>query len=80
LACGTPVVVSKIAAFREIVGSAGIFVEPTSAKSIARGISKVLKMNRDSYNKIVQRGIKRANIFSWEKAARKTLAVIKNAV
>lgn len=79
MACGTPVVVSEIPAFGEVVADAGIFVDPNSTSSIAEGIDKILNMPKVSYNKLVSKGLKRASEFSWEKAARQTLEVLENA-
>ena len=79
MAVGTPVVVSKIDAFEEVVGDAGIFVDPQSIRSITEGINKVLKMSPDEYNRIVKRGLEHAANFSWEKAARETVAVLEAA-
>lgn len=73
MACGTPVVVSNVASFPEVVGDAGVLVDPYNAQSIADGIKKVLKMTDLEYNRLVERSIKQASSFSWEKTARKTL-------
>lgn len=79
MACGTPVVVSKVASIPEVVGEAGIYVEPENIYSIAEGIKKVLSMNKEEYNKLIMNGIKQAQKFSWEKAARKTIPVLLKA-
>jgi glycosyltransferase involved in cell wall biosynthesis len=78
MACGTPVVVSNIASFPEVVGDAGILVDPYKKESIAKGISKVLKMNSLEYNKLVEAGLKQAALFSWEKTAKETLSFLKD--
>ncbi|BCX14805.1 MAG: glycosyl transferase family 1 [Patescibacteria group bacterium] len=80
MACGTPVVVSNIASFPEVVGDAGILVDPYKKESIAKGISKVLKMNSLEYNKLVEAGLKQAALFSWEKTAKETLSFLKDIV
>ena len=79
LACGTPVVVSKVASLPEVAGSAGIFVDPYDAPDIARGLEKVLSMNEIEYNRLVEKGVRQAKEFSWEKAAKETLEVLKRA-
>lgn len=79
MACGTPVVVSKIASLPEVAGSAGVFVDPHDPLDIARGIRRVLSMDRIEYNNLVQKGIKRVEKFSWEKTARKTLELLRKA-
>lgn len=74
MACGTPVVVSNIASFPEVVRDAGILVDPYCVQSIADGIKKVLGMSEKEYNELVKKGIKRAQLFSWEKTAKETLS------
>ena len=74
MAVGTPVVVSDRGSFPEVVGNAGILVNPENHSDIAGGIRKVLKMNRLRYNMLVRKGVRRAEIFSWEKTAFKTLS------
>jgi glycosyltransferase involved in cell wall biosynthesis len=68
MACAAPVVTSNTSSMPEVVGSAGILVDPASASSIAAGIMKAIK------NKAVlsQKGIERSKEFSWEKTAKET--------
>ncbi len=70
MACGTPVVVSKVASIPEVCGDAAVYVNPYSIKSIATGIYKVLK-DKDLKNEMIKRGFKRAKQFSWEKSTEK---------
>lgn len=79
MACGVPVVVSKIDALEEVVGQAGILVDPDDIKSMAEGIEKVLSLSKIEYNKLVEKGLSQAKKFSWEKTARKTLAILEKA-
>jgi len=79
MACATPVVVSKVASLPEIVGNAGIYVDPGSPESIANGLQIILKMNEKEYNRQVELGLRQAQKFSWDKTARETLKVLENA-
>lgn len=79
LACGVPVVVSNVASLPEVVGEAGVLVDPNKSEEIAKGIKKVLSLTKVQYNKLVLLGLKQAEKFSWEKTARATLAVLKEA-
>ena len=79
MACGVAVVISDRGSLREIAGDAAVYVVPESEESIAEGIRKVLKMEKKSYNSLVERGLKRVKLFSWEKTARETLEVITGA-
>jgi glycosyltransferase involved in cell wall biosynthesis len=78
IASGVPVVVSSQGALPEVVGDAGVFVDPYSTESIADGIRQVLRMTKGDYNSIVAKGIKRAQQFSWEATARKTLSLLES--
>jgi glycosyltransferase involved in cell wall biosynthesis len=77
MACGTPVVVSDIEALREVVGEAGVLVDPNKTEDIAKGIHKVLSMNHSDYQKLVKKGLEQAKKFSWEDTARKTIEILE---
>jgi len=76
MACGTPVVVSDVASFPEVVGKAGILVNPRSVKSIAAGIKKVISASEKEYNEWVRQSLKQVKKFSWRKAAAETINLI----
>ncbi len=76
MACGVPVVVSRIASLPEVAGKSGVYVDPYNINSIAAGIDKVLSMPKLEYNKLCKASITQARKFSWEKTARKTMEVL----
>jgi len=78
MACGVPVVVSNAGSLPEVVGDAGILVDPADSGSIAAGIRQVILAPVTKYNSMREAGLKRVKEFSWEKTARKTLEVITN--
>jgi len=78
MASGIPVVVSDVGSLPEVVGEAGVLVDPNSIDSIAKGISDVLSMSKLEYNSMVGKGLAQAKKFSWEKAARQTLEIIEH--
>jgi len=80
MALGVPVVVSNVGSLPEIVGKAGILVDPYNPTDIAEGIIKVLSMSKSDYNSMVSRGLSQAAKFSWEKTARETLEILENAI
>lgn len=74
MACGCPVISSTISAIKEVVGKAGILVEPTSEIDIARAMQKVLKPKTRIL--LVQRGIQQIKRYSWRIFTRKILEQI----
>ena len=79
MACGTPVIVSKVASLPEICGDAAYYVNPYDVNDIARGIEIVLK-NEELQKELIQKGRKRVKLFSWEKSAKKLIEVIEEVV
>ena len=78
MACGTPVVASNITAIPEVVGDAAQLVDPDSIESIADGIYRVLT-DSALRKQLVQKGFKRARLYTWERAAAVTLDAYKRA-
>ncbi|WP_129115405.1 glycosyltransferase family 4 protein [Halegenticoccus tardaugens] len=78
MACGTPVVASRATALPEVLGNAAELVDSTSTDSIAEGITRVLADSEYS-ELLVEKGRERAMLYTWEKAGRQTLAVLKAA-
>lgn len=76
--CGVPVVVSNRGSLPEVVGKAGVIVDPNSHESIARGLEKVLSASEIEYNKMVEAGLSRVKEFSWEITAKKTLEILEH--
>jgi glycosyltransferase involved in cell wall biosynthesis len=74
MACGTPVVVSNAASLPEVIGDAGLMCSPQDHDGLAQAMYAVLTDN-DLRLAVIERGLKRASLFQWEKVARQTLAV-----
>ena len=62
---------------REVVGGAGVLVDPNSVDSIAEGLLKVL-MDGNLRREMIRKGLARSKDFTWENTARKTLEVFEN--
>jgi len=75
MASGTPVVAASTSSLPEVVGDAGVLVDPRDIRSIAEGIVRVLTddMLRED---LIARGLARASRFSWERTAREVRAVL----
>lgn len=80
MACGVPVVTSGRGSIPEIVADLGIIVDPKDPNDIARGIQEVLSMEVAEYNRLKVKLSERAKSFDWNRTARQTLAVLKDAV
>lgn len=77
MACGCPVVASDNTSLSEIIGEAGILVNPLNILDIARGITLVSD-NESIRNTLIEKGLNRVKRFSWTSCAGRTLEVIKN--
>jgi glycosyltransferase involved in cell wall biosynthesis len=77
MACGIPVVCSKIEPLLEVAGNAALFVDPYSPDGIAAGIIAVLS-DGALRDELIQKGLARAKKFTWESTARATLLFLKS--
>ncbi|MCG2685974.1 glycosyltransferase family 4 protein, partial [Candidatus Parcubacteria bacterium] len=76
MACGCPVVVSKSSSLPEVVGEAGALVDPRAVGEFTEKILEVLSLSPAKRQQVVERGLKQAQQFSWEKCARETAAAL----
>lgn len=74
MACGTPVITSNISSMAEVAGDAGLLVDPYNVDAMAQGMYLLLS-DTDLRNKLREKGLQRAQEFTWEKAAKETLEV-----
>ncbi len=76
--CGAPVIVGNKTSLPEVVGQAGMLVDPFDVNDIASAIEKVISdSNLRSHLRL--KGLERASLFDWQETARQTLAVYKKA-
>ncbi|MBI4846723.1 MAG: glycosyltransferase family 4 protein [Candidatus Omnitrophica bacterium] len=74
MSCGAPVICSNVSSMPEVVADAGLCCDPYSEDSIAQTMLLILK-NENLKKELSSRGRIRAKLFSWEKAAARTLAI-----
>jgi glycosyltransferase involved in cell wall biosynthesis len=74
MACGCPVVTSNTSSLPEVVGEAGIMVNPYDTDSLAQAMREVLT-NSKLRDGMVIKGLEQAKKFSWDRAAMETQAV-----
>jgi glycosyltransferase involved in cell wall biosynthesis len=76
LACGTPVVGSDASSIPEVVGNAGMLVNPFDARAMAGALIGVCTEDT-LYQRLRERALLRSTQFSWQRTALETLAVFK---
>jgi len=79
MTCGCPVITSNTTSLPEIVGSAGIMIDPYNNQSLADNIIRVLK-NPDLANDMIVKGSIQAKKFDWDNVAAKTLNRYKSVI
>lgn len=79
MSCGIPVIASKSSSLPEVVGDAGILVDPDDVDSIAQGILKLLR-DKNLREKLRKKGIQQVKKFTQEKMIEKTIEVYEEVV
>ena len=79
MACGTPVVVSDASSLPEVVGQAGLLVDPASNEALTEAMEQVLA-RPDLQKQLAAAGLARARGFSWQKTAACTVDSYKRAL
>ena len=79
MACGTPVVASDTSSLPEVIGDAGLLVEPSNADEMALAMQRVLT-DGDLRKALGKKGLERASTYTWRRAAQDTVKVYDRAV
>lgn len=79
MACGAPTIVCNVSSLPEVVGDAGLLVDPTDPVALGTAIERVLT-NPELALDLRQRGIARAQRFTWSRAATEMEAVFMEAI
>jgi glycosyltransferase involved in cell wall biosynthesis len=74
MACGTPVVTSNSSSLPEVVGDAGVLVEPMDVEGLASALRGVLE-DDERRARLREAGLARAREFSWRRMAQETVRV-----
>ena len=72
--CGTPVIVGNATSLPEVVGDAGLQVDPFDISAIAGALGELIN-NSALRKELSVRGLERARMFDWRETARQTLKV-----
>jgi len=73
--CGVPVITSNVSSLPEIVGEAGILVDPDKPDEIYQAISGIL-LNKKLRENLIEKGLRQSAKFNWGKAAKEFLATL----
>jgi len=76
MACGTPVITSRTTSLPEVAGDAAVLVNPEDVDELAEAMMRVLD-DEILQSQLRSRGLERAKQFTWQRAARQTLAVYR---
>jgi glycosyltransferase involved in cell wall biosynthesis len=79
MACGVPVLTSNVCSLPEVIGDAGMLVDPLDIDEIAMSI-RMLVENTDLRRTLRQKGLRRVQEFTWKETARKTAEVLRTAL
>lgn len=79
MAAGAPVVASNRSSIPEVVGDAGLLIDPIDVEAMANAITRALD-DPGLREELRRRGLERASEFAWERTARQTLAVYQSVL
>lgn len=79
MACGAPVIASRIPSLAETTADAALLVEPTNATALAQSILAVLE-NDNQRQQLRAAGLKRSAEFSWTRTAKTMREVYAEAI
>lgn len=73
MACATPTITSNVTSFPELVGDAGILLDPADIEGFAAAMGQLLE-NPGALADLRERALRRSAEFTWERTARSTVA------
>lgn len=76
MASGVPVITSNTSSLPEVVGDAGFLTDLYNTKELADAIIEVLE-NEELRAKMIDKGLKQSQKFSWKKSAKKLIEIYK---
>lgn len=76
MAAGTPVITTNVSSLPEVVGEAGLLVDPKDTIALAESMHQ-LTTNEIKKQELIQKGYAQAQKFSWETSAEKLYKVYK---
>ncbi len=74
MACKTPVIVSSSSSMPEICQDCALYIDPEDVNDIKKKLTTLIK-DEKLQKYLIQKGIKRAKEFTWEKSAQKHMEI-----
>lgn len=79
MACGVPVVTSKVSSMPEVGGEAAVYFDPYDETDMAAKIESVLT-NERLQKEMIAKGLQKVKGYSWKKCAEETLQVYREVL
>ena len=79
MACGCPVITSNISSLPEVVGDAGIMIDPNDIDGLTAAMLKILTDN-ELREELSRKSLDRSKMFSWKKTANETWKVYEDVL
>ncbi len=79
MACGVPVICSDASSLPEVVGDAGILIEPRDEGDLVRAMTRIVEDDRARAD-LARRASERATGFTWARCVDRTMAVYRSVV
>ena len=77
MACGLPVILSNVASCSEVAGDAALLVSPYNNREIYEALNSLLN-NENLRKRFIEKGLRRANLFSWDRCAGETIKIYRS--
>jgi len=78
MASGVPVLTGNRTSLPEVVGDAGVMVDPYDVEAIAQGLRRLIE-DSALRPQLRAKGLERARMFTWEKTAEQTWGILEEA-
>jgi glycosyltransferase involved in cell wall biosynthesis len=79
MACGTPVITSATSSLPEVVGMAGLLVDPTDVEALSAAMRRTLS-DKNLQTEMQRAGLEQARAFSWRRTAQQTVGSYRRAL
>jgi glycosyltransferase involved in cell wall biosynthesis len=76
MACGVPVISADTSSFPEVVGQAGILINPKKTEELTRAIRQILS-DQALRKKLIKKGFSQVHRFSWPRSAKKAIEIFQ---